>query len=256
MKLFDTHCHLNDELLYKNLDAVIERALKVGVDKMVVIGWDKESSLSAINIAQRFPFVYATVGVHPNNIDGVDIAQLNQVFALAKQNKVVAIGEIGLDYHYTKDEENHARQKEIFIKQIEFANEVGLPIVIHSRDAFLDTICILKQHKPLHGGVMHCYSGSVESLKDVLDLGLFIGVDGPVTFKNAKTPKEVAFEAPLEKLVLETDAPYLSPQAVRGTINEPANLIYIADEIANIRQMSKKHLLEVVYDNACRLYKI
>lgn len=256
MKLFDTHCHLNDELLYKNLDAVIERALKVGVDKMVVIGWDKESSLSAINIAQRFPFVYATVGVHPNNIDGVDITQLNQVFALAKQNKVVAIGEIGLDYHYTKDEENHARQKEIFIKQIEFANEVGLPIVIHSRDAFLDTICILKQHKPLHGGVMHCYSGSVESLKDVLDLGLFIGVDGPVTFKNAKTPKEVAFEAPLEKLVLETDAPYLSPQAVRGTINEPANLIYIADEIANIRQMSKKHLLEVVYDNACRLYKI
>lgn len=256
MKLFDTHCHLNDELLYKNLDAVIERALKVGVDKMVVIGWDKESSLSAINIAQRFPFVYATVGVHPNNIDGVDIAQLNQVFALAKQNKVVAIGEIGLDYHYTKDEENHARQKEIFIKQIEFANEVGLPIVIHSRDAFLDTICILKQHKPLHGGVMHCYSGSVESLKDVLDLGLFIGVDGPVTFKNAKTPKEVAFEVPLEKLVLETDAPYLSPQAVRGTINEPANLIYIADEIANIRQMSKKHLLEVVYDNACRLYKI
>jgi len=256
MKLFDTHCHLNDELLYKNLDAVIERALKVGVDKMVVIGWDKESSLSAINIAQRFPFVYATVGVHPNNIDGVDIAQLNQVFALAKQNKVVAIGEIGLDYHYTKDEENHARQKEIFIKQIEFANEVGLPIVIHSRDAFLDTICILKQHKPLHGGVMHCYSGSVESLKDVLDLGLFIGVGGPVTFKNAKTPKEVAFEAPLEKLVLETDAPYLSPQAVRGTINEPANLIYIADEIANIRQMSKKHLLEVVYDNACRLYKI
>ena len=103
---------------------------------------------------------------------------------------------------------------------------------------------------------MHCYSGSVESLKDVLDLGLFIGVDGPVTFKNAKTPKEVAFEAPLEKLVLETDAPYLSPHAVRGTINEPANLIYIADEIANIRQMSKKHLLEVVYDNACRLYKI
>lgn len=256
MKLFDTHCHLNDELLYKNLDAVIERALTVGVDKMVVIGWDKESSLSAINIAQRFPFIYATVGVHPSNIDGVDDEQLNYVLALAKQDKVVAIGEIGLDYHYIKEEENHTRQKEIFIKQIEFANEIGLPIVIHSRDAFLDTINILKEHKPLHGGVMHCYSGSVESLKDVFDLGLFVGIDGPVTFKNAKTPKEVAFEVPLENLVLETDAPYLSPQAVRGTVNEPANLIYIADEIANIRQMSKKHLLEVVYDNACRLYKL
>lgn len=256
MKLFDTHCHLNDDLLNKDIDAIVERALAVGVDKMVVVGWDKKSSLKALDIAKNYSFIYAAVGVHPSNIDGIDDALLYQTLDLSKRDKVVAIGEIGLDYHYIQDEENHARQKEVFIKQIEFANREGLPIIIHSRESFAETISILRDHRPLYGGVMHCYSGSVESLNDVFDLGLFIGIDGPVTFRNAKTPKEVAVEVPLEKLVLETDSPYLSPQAVRGTINEPANLIYIADEIATLRQMSKKHLLEVVYDNACRLFKL
>ncbi|NLB48256.1 MAG: TatD family hydrolase [Erysipelotrichia bacterium] len=256
MKLFDTHCHLNNDLLYKGLDAVIKRALTVGVDKMVVIGWDYQSSLKALDIASRYPFIYATVGVHPNDIENVDKVLLNQILELSKHNKVVAIGEIGLDYHYTKDKKIHQQQKDIFIEQIEFANRAGLPIVIHSRDAFADTIKILQDHKPVHGGVMHCYSGSVESLDEALSLGLYIGLDGPVTYKNAKTPQKVAIEVPLERLVLETDAPYLTPQARRGTVNEPANLIYIADEIASLRQMSKKDLLDAVYNNACRLFKL
>jgi len=256
MKLIDTHCHLNDDILYKKLEEVVDRAKKTGVEKMIVVGWDKKSSERAIKIANRFPFIYAAVGVHPNNIEGVDEKTLDDVLNLYQNDKVVAIGEIGLDYHYVKDETIHEKQKQIFIKQIEFANLVGLPISIHSRSAFFDTLEILKKHKPLHGGVMHCYSGSVESLSEIIDLGLYIGLDGPVTFKNAKTPKQVAVEVPLEKLIIETDAPYLSPQQVRGTINEPSNLVYILDEIAVLRSMSKKHLAEIIYKNSCRLFKL
>ena len=256
MKLIDTHCHLNDEKLYQDLDNVISRALQTGVEKMIVPGWDKESSKLAIKIAEQYPFVYACVGVHPENIEGLDEKTLLEILNLYSHPKVVAIGEIGLDYHWTKDQKEREKQKEIFIKQIEFANKVGLPVSIHNRDAFQDILEILKAHKPLHGGVMHCYSGSVENLRDVINLDLHIGLDGPVTFTNAKTPKEVAAEVPLDRLVLETDCPYLSPHPLRGTINEPANLILIADEIAKIRDMSKKHLLEVIYDNSCRLFKI
>lgn len=256
MKLIDTHCHLNDDQLYQDLDNVISRALQTGVEKMVVIGWDKESSLKAIKIAEQYPFIYACVGFHPENLEGVDETQLNEVLNLYLHPKVVGIGEIGLDYHWEKDPQKREIQKEFFIKQIEFANKAGLPISIHSREAFQDTLEILKNHKPLHGGVMHCYSGSVENINDIINLGLYIGLDGPVTFRNAKTPKEVAAEIPLEKLVLETDSPYLSPHPLRGTVNEPSNLILIADEIANIREMSKKHLLEVVYDNSCKLFNL
>ena len=256
MKLIDTHCHLNDDQLYQDLDNVISRALQTGIEKMVVIGWDKESSLKAIEIAEQYPSIYACVGFHPENLEGVDETQLNEVLNLYSHPKVVGIGEIGLDYHWETDPQKREIQKEFFIKQIEFANKVGLPISIHSREAFQDTLEILKNHKPLHGGVMHCYSGSVENINDIINLGLYIGLDGPVTFRNAKTPKEVAAEIPLEKLVLETDSPYLSPHPLRGTVNEPSNLILIADEIANIREMSKKHLLEVVYDNSCKLFNL
>ena len=256
MKIIDTHCHLNDEALYKNIDEVISRALKVGVEKMVVIGWDEDSSKLAIKIAEEYPFVYAVIGFHPENIFDIDDEKMYNLLNLYKHPKVVGIGEIGLDYHWTKEPEKRELQKQFFIKQIEFANKIGLPISIHSREAFADTLEILKKHKPLFGGVMHCYSGSVENLNDIINLGLYIGLDGPVTFTNAKTPKEVAEEVPLEKLVLETDCPYLSPHPLRGTINEPANIALIADAIADIRKMSKKHMLEVVYQNSCDLFKI
>ena len=256
MKLIDTHCHLNDEALYQNLDEVISHALKVGVEKMIVIGWDKISSETAIKIAEQYPFIYACVGFHPENLDGVTDEELNEVLEMSSHPKVVGIGEIGLDYHWEKDPAKRERQKEFFIKQIEYANEVGLPISIHSREAFQDTIEILKKHTPKHSGVLHCYSGSAESLQDIFNLNLYIGLDGPVTFRNAKTPKEVAMEVPLEKLVLETDSPYLSPHPLRGTVNEPANIILVADEIARLRDMSKKHLLEVVYENSCKLFNL
>ena len=256
MKLIDTHCHLNDEALYQNLDEVISHALQVGVEKMVVIGWDKDSSKTAIKIAEQYPFIYACVGYHPENLEGVTEEDLNEVLKLSSHPKVVGIGEIGLDYHWEKDPQKREIQKEFFIKQIEYANKVGLPISIHSREAFNDTLEILKNHKPKHSGVMHCYSGSVENINDIINLNLYIGLDGPVTFANAKTPKEVAEEVPLEKLVVETDCPYLSPHPLRGTVNEPANITLVIDAIADIRGMSKKHLLDVLYQNSCKLFNL
>ena len=256
MRIIDTHCHLNDETLYKDLDNVISRAQQAGVEKMIVIGWDKASSELAVKLAEEFSFIYAAVGFHPENIFDVSKEDFLGTLELSKHPKVVAIGEIGLDYHWTKDLDNRNLQKQYFIEQIEYANKVGLPISIHSREAFNDTIEILKKHKPLHGGVMHCYSGSVENINDIINLNLYIGLDGPVTFTNAKTPKEVAAEVPLEKLVVETDCPYLSPHPLRGTVNEPANITLVIDAIAEIRNMSKKHLLDVLYQNSCKLFNL
>ena len=256
MKIIDTHCHLNDEALYKDLDNVISRARQAGVEKMVVVGWDEASSKLAIQIAEQYDFIYAVIGFHPENVFDIDDKVLYDTLNLYKHPKVVGIGEIGLDYHWTKDPDKREIQKEYFIKQIKFANEVGLPISIHSREAFADTLEILKQYPPLHSGVMHCYSGSVENIQDIINLNLYIGLDGPVTFTNAKTPKEVAAQVPLEKLVVETDCPYLSPHPLRGTVNEPANICLVIDAIADLKQMSKKHLLEVVYDNSCRLFNL
>ena len=252
--LFDSHCHLNDGALYERVNEIISNAHEANVTHFLVVAWDKESSLRAIKLAEQFENVYATVGFHPENIFDISEEEFNSTLELYKHPKVVAIGEIGLDYHWTKDPIKRELQKECFIRQIEFANEHHLPISIHNREAFGDCLKILKEHKPLYGGVMHCYSGSVELLKDVLDLGLYIGLDGPLTFLNAKTPKEVCEVVPLEKLLLETDCPYLSPHPLRGTVNEPRNLGLILDEVARIKNLSKKHVAEVTFNNTCELF--
>ena len=254
--IFDTHCHLNSEELYNRLDEVLDAAYKVGVDKFLVIGWDKESSLLAVEMAHKYKNIYAAIGFHPTDIDGVSDEDYNEVMSHVDDPKVVAIGEIGLDYHWVKDPEQRNKQKEWFIKQINFANLHKKPISIHNREAFEDCLKILKEHKPLYGGVMHCYSGSVELLKDVLDLGLYIGLDGPLTFTNAKTPKEVCEAVPLDRLLVETDSPYLSPRPLRGTVNEPKNIALVIDEITRIKGISKKHILDVIYENSCKLFNV
>lgn len=255
--IFDTHCHLNDEALYRRIDEVIASAKKVGVNKFLIIGWDKESSLLAIDIANRYEECYAAIGFHPCNIEGVSEEDFLEVMSHLDDPKVVCLGEIGLDYHWVKDLNLRENQKKWFIKQINYANLHQKPISIHNREAFEDCLKILKEHKPQYSGVMHCYSGSVESLKDVLDLGLYIGLDGPVTFTNAKTPKEVAQDIPLNRLLLETDSPYLAPHPLRGTVNEPKNIALVLDEIARLRsEESKKHIIDVVYKNSCRLFGI
>ena len=254
--IFDTHCHLNSEELYSRLEEVVNSASKVGVNKYLVVGWNKESSILAVELAHQFPEIYAAIGYHPTDVEGVSEEDFNEVMKYIDDPKVLAVGEIGLDYHWIKDPILRERQKEWFVKQINFANLHKKPISIHNRDAFNDCLTILKEHKPLYGGVMHCYSGSVESLKDVLDLGLYIGLGGPLTFTNAKTPKEVCEEVPLDRLVVETDCPYLSPHPLRGTINEPKNIALVVDEVTNLRGLSKKHILDVLYKNSCRLFGI
>ena len=256
MNIFDTHCHLNDDQLFGKIEEIVARATQAGVIKMLVVGWDYESSLKAIKIAEDYDFCYAAVGYHPENIYDIDKDILRKTLELSKHPKVVAIGEIGLDYHWTKEDNKRELQKEYFIEQIKYANEHYFPIIIHNREAFEDCLKILKDNKPIASGTMHCYSGSVELLKEVLDLGLLIGLDGPVTFKNAKTPKEVAENVPLDKLLLETDSPYLTPHPFRGELNEPVNIRLILDEIAELKGLSKKHISEVTYDNACKLFRI
>ncbi len=254
--IFDTHCHLNSEELYNNIDEVIASAKVVGVDKFLVVGWDIKSSYLAIELANKYPEIYAAIGVHPTDIDGVTDEDFDKLMTHVNDPKVVAIGEIGLDYHWVKDPEQREKQKQWFIKQINAANLYKKPISIHNREAFGDCLAILKEHKPLYGGVMHCYSGSVELLKDVLDLGLYIGLDGPLTFTNAKTPKEVCEVVPLDRLVVETDSPYLAPHPLRGTVNEPKNIALVIDEIARLKEESKKHIIDVLYKNSCRLFGI
>ena len=254
--IFDTHCHLNSEELLSRIDEVLESAHKVGVDKFLVVGWNKESSLKAIELAHQYDGVYAAIGFHPTDIDGVSNEDYNEVMNHVDDPKVVAIGEIGLDYHWVKNPVQREKQKEWFIKQIEFANLHKKPISIHNREAFEDCLNILKEHKPEYSGVMHCYSGSVELLDDVLKLGLYIGLDGPLTFTNAKTPKEVCEQVPLDRLLVETDSPYLSPHPLRGTVNEPKNIALVVDEITRLKGLSKKHILDVIYQNSCKLFNI
>ena len=254
--VFDSHCHLNDPVLYQNIDEIIENAKKTGVKKFLVIGYDKDSSVLAVKIANKYPECYASIGIHPTEIDHTSEDDYEKTMKLVSNPKVVAIGEIGLDYHWVKEPEKREIQKEWFIRQIEFANDHHLPISIHNRESNEDCLKILKEHTPKYSGVMHCYSGSVEMLDDILNLGMYISLGGPVTFTNAKTPKAVAEEVPLEKLLVETDCPYLTPHPHRGEKNEPKYICLVVEEIARLKDISKKHVEQVTYENACRLFNI
>lgn len=254
--IFDTHCHLNHEDLYNRLDEVLESAKKVGVEKILVVGWDKTSSLKAIELAEQYEFIYAAIGFHPTELEGVTEEDFEELMSYVDHPKVVAIGEIGLDYHWVKDPGLRNLQKQWFIKQINFANLHQKPISVHNREAFEDCLNILKEHPPIYSGVMHCYSGSVELLSEVLKLNMYIGLDGPLTFTNAKTPKEVCEKVPLDRLLLETDSPYLAPHPLRGTINEPKNIALILDEVTRIKGISKKHISDVIFKNSCKLFNI
>ena len=256
MMIFDTHCHLNSEELYTRLHDVIRDAQKSGVEKFLVVGWNKESSKLAVKLAEEYDFIYAAIGFHPCDIVGLSIEDYEETMALFNHPKVVAIGEIGLDYYWEKDPVKREQQRAYFAKQIDFANTHHLPISIHNRDAFEDCLKILKEHRPLYGGVMHCYSGSVESLRDVLELGLNIGLGGPLTFINAKTPKLVAKEVPLGRVVVETDCPYLSPHPLRGTVNEPKNIVLVIEELARIKEVSVEELEKNLYENSCKMFHV
>jgi TatD DNase family protein len=253
--LFDTHAHLNADQYKEDLHEVMERAKEAGVSNIVVVGFDTQTINRAMELAEAHDYIYTCVGWHP--VDAIDMTDddLKWIAELANHPKVVAIGEMGLDYHW--DKSPHDIQKDVFRKQIRLAKKVKLPIVIHNRDATADIVEILREEGAAEvGGIMHCFSGSVEIAKECLDMNFYISLGGPVTFKNAKKPKEVALEIPLDRLLIETDCPYLTPHPYRGQRNEPSYVKLVAEQIAEIKGVTFEEIARATSDNAKKLFGI
>ncbi|MBR6033439.1 MAG: TatD family hydrolase [Clostridia bacterium] len=255
MEFFDSHAHYNDEKFDEDRTDILGKIKEAGITKIVVAGYNVESSKEAILIAEKNDWIYATCGVSPNDItDNLDdeIARIKELCNLSK--KVVAVGEIGLDYYWNK--ENKEKQRDYFIKQIELANEMELPIVIHSRDAYIDTIEILKQNPCVKKGVFHCCQPNHELVKEALEMGYYISFAGPCTFKNAKNSLDIIAQVPTDKMLIETDSPYLAPEPVRGTRNDSRNVIRVAEKIAEIKDIPLEKIAKITYENAKRIFNI
>lgn len=255
--IFDTHIHLNDKKIYENLDFYIQDALNKGVKKFLCVGYDLESSKIAIEIANKYHEVYASIGIIPTEYKQYNDDSINNLRKLMdKSNKIVAIGEIGLDYYWEKEESVRTLLKKIFIEQIELANELNLPISIHCRDAYKDTLDILKEHTCIKKGIMHCFSGSLESAKEFIKLGYLIAFGGVLTFKNSIKTKEVLKNIDLKDVVFETDAPYLAPTPFRGKINIPSYIVETVKYASSLLNCPKETLEDITYKNSLRILNI
>lgn len=252
----DTHVHLNaDQYWDEDLQEVIDRALAAKVERMVVIGFDEVTIKRAMQLIETYDFIYAVIGWHP--VDAIDCTDdyLAWIEELAKHPKVVGIGETGLDYYWDKSPKDV--QQYWFRKQIQLAKKLELPIIIHNREATGDVVQILKEEDAQAvGGIMHSYSGSVETARECINMNFMISLGGPVTFKNARQPKEVATEIELEYLLIETDAPYLTPHPYRGKRNEPAHVVLVAEEIARLKELPVEEVARVTTANALKFFKI
>lgn len=253
MRLVDAHGHITSDC-FDDVDEVVKRAKEAGVDRIICSAFNFSSSKEAVALSKRFDGVFANVGFHPENTTEIVADSLEKIEALAQDKKVVAIGEIGLDYH--SEGFDKETQKEFFIKQIDIANRVQKPIVVHSREAMGDTIEILKNHPPVKGGLIHCFGGSVESAKILLGLGYCFSIGGVVTFKNAKSLPDVVKMLPLDRILLETDCPYLAPVPFRGQRNEPKNVVYVADMISRLKNVSIEEVARATTENAERFFGI
>lgn len=250
--IFDTHAHYDDEAFQDDLEGLLSAFPDSGISGVVSCGVNEESSKRNIELAHKYGFIYAAVGYHGLNTEDLTDNYLEAIKALAQDKKVVAIGEIGLDYHYEKETKD--LQIKIFREQIKLANELGLPVIVHDREAHEDTLNILKELKPK--GVLHCFTGSVETAKEIIKLGMYIGLGGAVTFKNAVKPVEVAKIVPEDRLVLETDAPYMSPVPFRGKRCTSLLIPYTAQKIAEVRNTEVQALLDATDRNARELFNI
>lgn len=257
--LIDTHTHLDDARYDEDREATIARACEAGVAALVTIGCDLATSRAAVALAEQYPFVYASIGVHPHEVKHVQDDWYDEFRRLAKHQKVVAYGEIGLDYHY-----NHSspkEQRDRFREQIQLARELKLPVIIHTREAQEDTIGILKEEKASDvGGVFHCFAGDAWLAKDALDLGFYLSFSGILTFQNAAMLREIAKTAPLDRVLIETDCPYLAPVPHRGKRNEPAYVTHVAAQLAMLRAdepgISPDTIALATARNAKRLFRI
>lgn len=251
----DTHVHLNADQYEEDLQEVIDRALEAKVERMVVIGFDRKTIERTMQLIEQYDFVYGVIGWHP--VDAIDCTQqdLEWIEELSSHPKIVGIGEIGLDYYWDKSPKDV--QQALFRKQIQLAQKINLPIIIHNRDATGDVVQILREENAASvGGVMHCFSGSVETARECIAMNFMISLGGPVTFKNARLPKEVATEIPLEHLMIETDAPYLAPHPHRGKRNEPAFVPLVAEEIARLKGLTIEEIAQATTANAKKFFGI
>ena len=254
--MIDSHCHINDRAFIGRETEYIELSKQAGVDKFLVVGCDLTTSISAVDLAKRFDECYAAIGIHPSDCKKANKNDLDKIEKLINNNKVIAIGEIGLDYYWDKEDNIKAQQKEFFIKQIELANKYDLPISIHCRDAYEDCLNVLKEHPVKKGGVMHCYGGSKEMMVEFIKQGFYIGIGGTVTFKNAVKIKEVATYVSNDKYLLETDSPYLAPTPHRGEENHSKYIPLIRDQIAMLKGVDPKQVEEDTTNNFKRLFNI
>ena len=250
---FDTHAHYDDEAFDADRDQLLAALPENGVGLVLIPGCDLGSSESALRLAQSYPHVYAAVGIHPEEWSGCREGDLERIDALAGQSKVLAIGEIGLDYYW--DAVHKQEQKQLFRRQIEIALRHGLPVIVHDREAHGDTLEIVLDYPELRG-VFHCFSGSPEMARELVKRGWYLGVDGPVTYKNARKAPEVLAACPMDRLLLETDSPYLSPVPLRGKRNDSRNLRYIAEKIAEIKGCSTEEIEVCSMENGKRLFHI
>ncbi|MHA4989469.1 TatD family hydrolase [Cetobacterium somerae] len=251
MKLVDTHCHLDNEKFDEDRLEVIER-IKENLEFCVNIGYDLASSKKSLELAKEYDFIYAVIGVHPIDIAEYSEEVEKELEILGKNPKVVAIGEIGLDYHWMTEPKEV--QQERFKRQLELAERLNKPVVIHTRDAMEDTVNILKEYSNITG-VIHCYPGSLETAKQLVDR-FYLGIGGTLTFKNSKKAVEVVKDIPLDRIVIETDCPYLTPEPFRGKRNEPVYVEYVAKKIAEIKEISVEDVTKVTTENAKKLYRI
>lgn len=253
--LFDTHAHLNDEKFIKDRDEVIERAFESGVKYILNASYSLESSAESIALAHKFDFVYAAVGIHPHDVADMDDSAVSTLAGFASDSKVVAIGEIGLDYYY--DNSPRELQRYWFAEQIRLAKRLGLPIIVHDRDAHEDALNIIREEEAGEvGGVFHCYSGSIEMAKELIKNNFYISIGGAVTFKNARKVVDVAGFIPDDRLLIETDCPYITPEPYRGKRNESSYVRLVAEKIAQIRGVDVEYIAQSTTENAKKLFRI
>lgn len=256
MELFDSHAHLDDEKFNIDREKLIPEIYNSGITKILSCGYSLEGSIKAVELSKKYEYIYSSVGISPNDLCTnwkEDVEKIDEILKNGTNKKIVAVGEIGLDYHY---ETNKEWQKEAFIKQIEIANKYNLPIIIHTREAVSDTIEILKQNPVNKKGIFHCCPFNRELIKEGLKMGFYISIAGPVTFKNSKNAEEIANLVPLDRLLIETDSPYLAPEPVRGTRNDPRNVKYTAEKIAEFRKVSTEEIAKATYENAKNIFNI
>lgn len=256
MELFDSHAHLDDEKFDEDREILVEEIRKAGITKLISAGYSLEGSRRGKELAEKYDFIYTTAGISPNDIPQTQEElwmTLEEIETIAKQSgKVVAIGEIGLDYYW--NDENKELQKLAFEKQIDMANRLELPIVIHTREAVMDTLAILKQKEVLKKGVFHCCPLNRELVKEALKLGFYISFAGSITFKNSKNANEIIEMVPNDRMLIETDSPYLSPEPLRGTRNDPRNVRFVAQKVAEVKGMTLEETAKITYQNAERLF--